>query len=200
MKKNLVFQQGSSYTLEVRWEQKEYTFKPITAITKAAPPVITATSHGVPDNWRVAMTNIRGMTELNAANDPTVVAADFYEVNVLTGNTLELKNVDATGFGTYVSGGILRYYPPVDLTGYTARMDIRQTLTATTTLLSLTTGNGRIAIDTANYVITLDLTAAETEALTFSSAVYSLEMVGPSSDVTQLLYGSVKLDKEVTRP
>jgi hypothetical protein len=199
MKQNLVITQGNTFSMQVRWELPELTFKTVSAVTNAAPPVVTCSNHGVPDNWRGAFTNVGGMDEINADDPESVVAADFYEIDYVDANSFKLKGVDATGYGTYTSGGVLRFYAPVNLAGYTARMHIRQALTSTTTLLELTTENGRIAIDETNYVITLTITAADTEDLTFASAVYSLELVSGSGAVTTLLEGTVKLNKEITR-
>ena len=69
---------------------------------------------------------------------------------------------------------------PRNLTGYTARMQLREDVDSTTVLLSLTTENGRIII-APNQVtdpgeLTLLVTAVDTAALTFDSAVYDLEL------------------------
>ena len=199
MKKNLVITQGSTFAMDIRWEQNELTFVPVTSVTKTAPPVVTAANHGIPDNWSVAFTNVRGMEEINAEDPESVKRSDFFDIDYIDANSFRLKGVDATGYGTYTSGGILRYYPPVNLAGYTARMQVRQTLTAATTLLELTTANSGIVLDTVNYVISLRLSAASTALLSFTSGVYSLEMVNGAGAVTQLLEGTVKLNKEVTR-
>ncbi len=199
MKKNIRIQQGSTFEWVVRWQSREVAFAAITAITKAAPPVITATAHGMPNGWRGAITNVRGMTDLNAASDPPDPVDDYYEFEVTDANTLSPKGVDATGFGTYTSGGVIRYYEPVDLSGYTARMHIRQSLTATTTLLELTTENGRIALDNTAKTITVTIDAVDTAALDFTSGVYSLELVRSTDEVAEILVGTVTLVKEVTR-
>jgi len=198
-KRDISIIQGNTFSMQVRWEQPSLTFKAVTGATKAAPPVITAANHGVPDNWRVAFTNVGGMDALNAADAESVVSGDYYDIDVVDTNSFKLKAVDATGYSTYTSGGVLRYYAPVNLAGYTARMDIRQSLAATTPLLVLTIANSRIAIDESNYVITLSITAADTTLLNFTSAVYSLEMVSGAAAVTTLLEGKVKLVREVTR-
>lgn len=198
-KRDITLIQGNTFRMQARWEQNELTFKNVSAVTKAAPPVVTATGHGLPDNWRCAFTNVGGMDELNAEDPESVVDSDFYFIDYVDANSFKLKNVDASGYGTYTSGGVLRYYAPVNLAGYTARMHIRQALTSTTTLLELTTENSRIEIDETNYVIELTVTAEDTEDLTFTNAVYSLEMVSGSGAVTTLLEGKVKLNKEVTR-
>lgn len=88
---------------------------------------------------------------------------------------------------------------PVDLTGCTARMQVRSTVDNDTVLLELTTGNGRIALGGVDGTITLQLTAAETQALTWRNAVYDLEVVHPGGQVRRLVEGAVKVKPEVTR-
>lgn len=88
---------------------------------------------------------------------------------------------------------------PVDLTGCTARMQVRSVVSSGTVLLDLTTGNGRIELGGSSGEIELKLTAAETEALTWLNAVYDLEIVHSDASVRRLLEGSIKVKPEVTR-
>ena len=88
---------------------------------------------------------------------------------------------------------------PVDLTGCSARMQVRSVVTSGAVLLELTTGNGRIALGGLDGTLTLQLTAAETEALTWRNGVYDLELVHPGGQVRRLAEGSVKVKPEVTR-
>lgn len=90
---------------------------------------------------------------------------------------------------------------PVDLTGFTARMHIRNSIDATTTLLELTTENSRIALGGVAGTVQLSVDASDTPALTFTEGVYDLELVdtGGSGDVTRLTYGGVENRFEVTR-
>lgn len=87
---------------------------------------------------------------------------------------------------------------PINLTGYTARMHIRDTVSSTTPLLQLTTENGRITIVGAEGKVTLFVTAADTAALTWITGVYDLELVN-GSEVTRLVQGKIRVSKEVTR-
>lgn len=87
----------------------------------------------------------------------------------------------------------------VNVTGYTARMQIRRTLDATTVILTLTTENGRITVGGSNGLITLLVSAADTAALTTFCGVYDLEVISPAGVVTRLLEGQVEISKEVTR-
>jgi hypothetical protein len=88
---------------------------------------------------------------------------------------------------------------PVNLTGYTARMQMRRAVQATPALISLTTENGRITITPLTGVITLTIEAAATASLNFQTAVYDLEIQSAGGIVTRVLQGNVALSKEVTR-
>lgn len=87
----------------------------------------------------------------------------------------------------------------VDLTGYTARLHIREEIESSTAFITLTTENGGIAPGGTAGTVTLKLSAAATAALTQSKGVYDLELIGGSGVVTRLLEGLVVIRKEVTR-
>jgi hypothetical protein len=86
-----------------------------------------------------------------------------------------------------------------DLTGYTARMQIRAAVDAPDVLVDLSTTNGRITIDGPAGRIKPLLTDVDTAALTWKQGVYDLELVSPSGHVDRLLQGTVTIDPEVTR-
>ena len=88
---------------------------------------------------------------------------------------------------------------PVDLTGCTARMQFRAEIAATTPLITLTTENGGITLGGALGTIELVITATATAAITWTTAVYDLEVVFASGDVWRLVYGPVTVSLEVTR-
>lgn len=188
---NLKIIQGSTFSKVFRWAQSTKAYKPITAITKTGSPVITATSHGLPNGWPVLVNNVLGMTEINSDQ--------YRKATVLTANTIELNEINAAGFSDYSSGGIVEYNLPVNLTGFTARLQMRQSLNNTTVLKELTTENGGITINTTDYTITLSISAADTADFDFTQAVYSLELVSGASIVTQIAKGSVSVEQEVTR-
>ena len=87
----------------------------------------------------------------------------------------------------------------INLTGYTARMQIRETVDAATTIASLTTENGGITLGGAAGTVTLYISGSDTAAFDFEVAVYDLELVDGSGDVQRWVYGDVSLSKEVTR-
>lgn len=88
----------------------------------------------------------------------------------------------------------------IDLTGFTARMHMRDTLEATTPFLTLTTENGGIALGGAAGTVDLLASAAATSSISATSGVYDLELVaGDGVTVTRLLEGLVTISPEVTR-
>lgn len=86
---------------------------------------------------------------------------------------------------------------PVDLTGYTARLQVRISYDSDV-LLELTTENGGIELGGALGTIRLLASASDTADLDFSKARYDLELVSGST-VTRLLMGLVFLSREVTK-
>lgn len=181
--------QGSTFSYPLTWYSGK-VMKPISAITSTAPALVTAANHGLPANpIPVTITNVKGMR---------IPADTLRATRVDTGQfTVDL---DASGLGTYKSGGTLTYYAPVNLAGYEARMQVRANLAAADTILDLTTDpGGGITLGGSEGVITITVDAADTAALNFTSAVYDLELLSPTGVVTRLMEGKVTLKKEVTR-
>mgnify|MGYP000337768281 CR=1 FL=1 len=88
---------------------------------------------------------------------------------------------------------------PYNLTGYSARMQVRPTVDSTTVILELTTGNGRITLGSTEYNISLLVSASVTDGLTPGLYVYDLEIVSPSGVVDRILEGNFKVKAGVTR-
>lgn len=97
--------------------------------------------------------------------------------------TVELQNPDET---------------PYNLTGYTARMQIRRETTSSTVMMSLTTENGRITLGGALGTIALSLTDELTATIPYDG-VYDLEIVSGSGEVYRVIKGIIRLNPEVTR-
>jgi hypothetical protein len=196
---DLTIKQGSTFSRVLRWESPVVTYKPITAVTKSAPVRITVVSHGIPEGWRVNIQSVQGMKQLNKVYTPPK-DSDYHRTTVVDPSNIELNDVNSLEYTSYTSGGVVAFNTPVDLTGYTARMQIKAKLTDTVNILSLTTDvNGGITIDNVAKTITLTITAVQTAALTFKTAVYSLEMVSSGGVVTELMSGKIAIEKEVTR-
>lgn len=88
---------------------------------------------------------------------------------------------------------------PIDLSTYTARMQLRESSDSSSSLIELTNTNGRITLGQADPNIVLELTAGDTASLDFDYAFYDLEVVSSSATVSKVLRGSVKLIREFTK-
>lgn len=86
---------------------------------------------------------------------------------------------------------------PRDLSGYTARMQVRRTTSSTTFIVELTTENGRISVNSSGEIL-LNMPAALTASLS-DGGVYDLEIESPSGVVERVIEGMFILDLEVTR-
>lgn len=88
---------------------------------------------------------------------------------------------------------------PINLTGYTARMQVRRKHADPTILLNFTTENGAIALGGAAGTIQVTGLATLTDDVPAKPGVYDLELVSAGGVVTRLVQGSVTITPEVTR-
>ena len=87
---------------------------------------------------------------------------------------------------------------PVDITGYTADMQVRYA-TDTAIIVELSTANGRAVISGALGKVTLTLTASQTAALAANNYIYDLNLTAPDSTVTKILTGAFVVAESVTQ-
>ena len=98
---------------------------------------------------------------------------------------------------------------PIDLTGFTARMHIRETYDSASIILAMSStlesdGTGLNLNGLASNQplsegkIGVYISAEKTAAFSFDQAVYDLELVN-GSEVIRLIQGTIKLSREVTR-
>ena len=88
---------------------------------------------------------------------------------------------------------------PVDLTGFTAAMDLRASYNSEDVIISLTTENGRIALGGVAGTIDLTIDAEDmTDLVAPADGVYDLELY-TGGTVTRLLQGSWTISPEATR-
>lgn len=87
---------------------------------------------------------------------------------------------------------------PVDLTTYSARMQVREKYTSVQKILDLNTENGGISLGGDAGTIDLNINATVSASIVPKTYVYDLELVS-SSVVTRLLEGKFIVTPEVTR-
>ena len=202
VKKDFEILIGSTWGYVIRWGTTPIVRKPITNIDLSlGAPRLSVASHGLFDGWGIAVYGVKSPRQINATNNPPE-GSDYHSATVIDTGTIELNDVtpvdeNSQEWPAYTSGGFIQYDTPVDLTGYTARMSIKDKIGGAV-LHSLTTENGGITIDPAAKTILLSIPAATTEDFTWSRGVYDLEMVSSAGKVTRIISGRIALSREVT--
>lgn len=203
-------QHGDSSTIVLRIETDPILYTTITDVAQSAPLRITAPGHAVRNGQNVAVTNVRGLTEVNGVAN-ALKPADWHAATVVDANTVDLNDVNGVGFKAYESGGVLQYNTLMDLTGWDARLQVRNRKGGDTTYLSMTTANGLLAIDTALQTVTMffdpyAMATAELAGVDWRKAYYDLELfrtVTRGSEQVEQVYspveGPLTLDKDTTR-
>ena len=87
----------------------------------------------------------------------------------------------------------------INLSGYTAAMQLRLQYDSPTTVLSLSSPSSGIVITGASGLITVTITAVQTAALDDNTFLYDLEITSPTSVKTRLIQGVAVVSAEVTR-
>lgn len=186
--KEILIQKGKTFTLVVRWETEPIIRKAITAVSLASgAPRLTITWHGIPDGWQGEPYGVLGMKQLN---DIGMQPMSVIDVNTVEFNTVTPTDENGKMWPAYTSGGFIKMYTPQDLTGYTARIDIRDKIGGTL-LLSSEVADSPLnlisaTVNTSLKTITLTISATDTAALAFSKGVADLEMVSSGGVVTKL--------------
>lgn len=196
---DLTIRKGQTFRLPIFWESEPFITVPIASINRSASvQIVTQAPHGMPDGWRAAVVDAQGLTDLNAKANPPA-KSDFRQVRRIDATTIEFNGISSAGFkkAHVAATGFVQFYTPHDLSGYTARMSIKDKVGGTE-LLSLTTDNGGIEIDESNSVIWLVIDAADAAAIAWKSGGYDLELVAPDGTVTAILTGKVAVVPEFT--
>jgi len=87
---------------------------------------------------------------------------------------------------------------PVNVTDYTARMQVRQKYTSSSTVLSLVSPTN-ITLGGGSGTVVVTASATTMAGIAGGDYVYDLEMVASNNVVTRLLQGSFSVRPEVTR-
>ena len=173
-----------------RWGTDVYSYAAISGITQSLPAVVTATAHGVPNGWRVAFENVKGMTQINASafppSEPTSVnptaTDDYYQATVIDPNTLSINKINSTGFYPYAGGGTVVFHTPVPLTGYTAKFKLYDP----TTNVLIVDLSSDMTVDAVNMLFTLNIPAATVAGWVWTKANFAVEAVDSLGNITTI--------------
>ena len=180
----ITIKRGKTFSRVYHPTTPPYIFKPISGITNGAPAMVHVPGHGLVDGQFVAVVSVKGMTQINAKNNPCR-SSDYVKVTVIDDDHVSLNGVNTSEFRAYTGGGYLQFYTPLDMTGCEARRTIKDKIGGTM-LLELTTANGRMAIDNVNHTITETISAEDTAAITWKKGVTDLELETSAGVVIEL--------------
>jgi hypothetical protein len=88
---------------------------------------------------------------------------------------------------------------PVNITGYTAALQLRSLPETPTAALSLATGGNGITITGLAGLVAVHATAAQTGAIISGDYYYDLEITSQAGVVTRLVQGQALVNPQVTR-
>jgi hypothetical protein len=194
-KLNYKIYQGSTFEEMYRWESETKVYVPIESVSKSAPCVITTnTAHNLPVGWRFRVTGAGGMKEINSTGE------SYYVATQTTPTAVTINQTNSLQYTAYTSGGVVEYNQPVPLGSYSARMQIRETVDNPTVIYSTTSAaGGNLFLDNVSKTIRVRIPAEVTQAFSFETAVYSVELYEPGGLVVPFLTGNLTLVPEVTR-
>lgn len=90
-------------------------------------------------------------------------------------------------------------YEPINVTGWTARMQFRTEPNSPNIISSWTTENGRISVGGANGKFTFNMSAADSAALPECTGYYDIELIDTLGTVFQGQSGRYDIVREITR-
>lgn len=170
--------QGSTLEQPVRWGIEPIRYIPIEAVLQLTPLQLQCTAHDLYDMWRFEFISLVGLTGLNSTGKGK--DTDYHYATVVDPDTIEVNDVAGTEYDQYVSGGFLKCYSPMDLTGHEAVLTVWDKVGGTE-LLVLTSAGGDIAIDPTQCRITINMSAVDTAALLWKKGVFGLDMIHTAS-------------------
>ena len=194
---SLEIRRGSSHRWMMRWSQPKLGYITGVTLNATAPMSITATAHGLPDGWLVAIQNATGgFSQLNADNPPT--SSQYLRADVVDGGTLAVNRLNAVGFKPSQPATLV-YRKPYDLVSCTARAQIRKKINSPEPSLAFTSEvGGGIDIDTLMSSTTIQITESQTRSLLPGVYVMDIELVMPNGSVLATSVIEVTVVDEVT--
>ncbi len=116
--------------------------------------------------------------------------AAIYDLQVETGATFQLSMVWKDSLGA-----------PINLSGYSAKMQFRTSPSDTTVVMEASTVAGTIVLGGSLGTISVTIPAATTGLIsdTIQQLVYDLIVTSPGGVVTRLVQGKAYISPEVTR-
>ena len=87
---------------------------------------------------------------------------------------------------------------PIDLTGATAKMQVRDTKGGSKLAFTLTSPVGGISIDQPNGILNITMTPTQTNKLFYPKSAYDIMVIDSNGNKIKLLEGFMTLSRSVT--
>lgn len=181
----------------------------ITGMPSKVPLRLTVIGHGLPDGWPFWVSCVKAPVELNtdidSDNANEVMGADPYFVKVVDADTIEVPGVIASCWKAFSGPGVLLTLPPVDLTGWQCRAQVRDRVGGTV-LFSWhsdpsVAADGTIEVDAVRGRFVLKMGAETAAGLLWKSGMYDAEVIAPNGAVYPLTaISKITVEDEVTAP
>lgn len=88
---------------------------------------------------------------------------------------------------------------PIDVTGYTAKLQARETAASASAMVTFQSPSSGIVVGTTDGKFTISMSAANTAALTPGVGIYDFEITTAGGSVYLVMSGKFKIEAEVTR-
>ena len=146
----------------------------------------------------VTFTAVNGFAPGQTVSIDGILPPQYNLQNVTVANATQSNFTVTNGAtGIYISGGIAT--APVNVTGYTAELQMRSLPQDPTAVLTLTSASGAISITGASGEFAVHATAAQTSAIDEGTYYYDIEITSSTGIVTRLAQGQIVVTPEVTR-
>ena len=96
-----------------------------------------------------------------------------------------------------IADPVERIFTPVDITGYTVKMQVRQKI-GSPVILEISTANGRVTLIPLSGIINLQVAASDTASLPPGLYRYDLDLTDTNGFVTKFIEGSFEIRGSIT--
>lgn len=194
--KNLSVCKGTTLVLPIRWGVEPVVFKTITSIQNAAEPTMSVPSHELVEGWPFAITNVKGMREINAPGvEPP--PESYVQAEVVDIDTLRLLEVNTLDYTPYTSGGVIRYWTIPDLSGFVVTFVATNKKTKQVVWSyssdSVAAG-GKVVIDIPLSLVTIQIEADTTLAVADRQLEYYVRYSDSIGKVVGVCSGTIRLE------
>lgn len=206
VQQDLCIIKGKTFEAVFGWAQGRFVWKPISAIINTAPVQITVVAHDIHDGWPYWISDLKkpaclNNVEIGCQGDGDVLGTP-YLAEVVDADTLSVNEVNGMRLEAYSGGGgVIRYYEREDITGFSATLQFRRSLTDDVALYEASTSglDPEITVDTDQSVFRLRLRPEDFETAAYTDGVYEVEIESPSGDKYRLAYGNFHLAQDGVR-